>query len=63
MRALWHITGEWDYIIADHSHDGLSSHAIVAAFERDKSGLILKNFGLKIWLRYRFRLLKERLPK
>lgn len=52
-----------DYIIANYSHEGLSSHAIDAAFERDKSGLILKNFGLKIWLRYRFRLLKERLRK
>jgi glycosyltransferase involved in cell wall biosynthesis len=50
-----------DYIIANYSHEGLSSHAIDGAFEKDRAGIILKNFGLKIWLRYRFRRFKERL--
>ena len=50
-----------DYIIANYSHKGLSSHAVDTEFEKDRSGIILKNFGLKIWLRYRFRRVKERL--
>jgi len=52
-----------DHIIANYSHTGLSSHATDESFENDKSSLILKNFGLKIWLRYKFRLLKEQLRK
>jgi glycosyltransferase involved in cell wall biosynthesis len=50
-----------DHIIANYSHEGLSSHAADEAFEKDRAGTILKNFGLKIWLRYRFRRFKERL--
>jgi glycosyltransferase involved in cell wall biosynthesis len=50
-----------DYIIANYSHQGLSSHAVDDVFEKERAGLILKNFGLKIWLRYRFRRFKEKL--
>ncbi|RWY55792.1 glycosyltransferase family 2 protein [Mucilaginibacter gilvus] len=50
-----------DHIIANYSHEGLSSHAVDEVFEKERGNLILKNFGIKIWLRYRFRLLKEKL--
>ncbi|OOQ60686.1 glycosyltransferase family 2 protein [Mucilaginibacter pedocola] len=52
-----------DLIIANYSHTGLSSHAADPAFERDRQEIILKNFGLKIWMRYRFRRFKEKLKK
>ncbi|MEO7211604.1 glycosyltransferase family 2 protein [Mucilaginibacter sp.] len=50
-----------DHIIANYSHEGLSSHAVDEVFKKERGDLILKNFGIKIWLRYRFRLLKEKL--
>jgi glycosyltransferase involved in cell wall biosynthesis len=50
-----------DHIIANYSHEGLSSHAVDEAFEKDRAGIILKNFGLKTWLRYQFRRFKEKL--
>lgn len=49
------------YIIAKYNHLGISGTAIDGPFEKDKSKLIRQNFGLKIWLRYAFRLLKAKL--
>jgi glycosyltransferase involved in cell wall biosynthesis len=50
-----------DYLIAEYSDSGISGIERDEAFERDKSKLILHNFGLKIWARYLFRLLKSRI--
>jgi glycosyltransferase involved in cell wall biosynthesis len=50
-----------DHVIANYAHTGVSSYKRDAPFEKDKNKLILKNFGIKIWLRYQFRLLKSKL--
>ncbi|WP_183575383.1 glycosyltransferase family 2 protein [Mucilaginibacter sp. X5P1] len=47
-----------DYIICNYNHLGISGRVVDEAFEQDKTGLILKNFELKIGMRYLFRLLK-----
>jgi hypothetical protein len=52
-----------EYIIANYNHTGISATVTDVAFENDKSALILKNFGLKIWARYMFRLLKAKFSK
>ncbi|RVU01807.1 glycosyltransferase [Mucilaginibacter limnophilus] len=49
------------YIIAKYNHLGISGTAIDGPFEKDKTKLIRENFGLKVWLRYAFRLLKAKL--
>ncbi|EHQ28258.1 glycosyltransferase family 2 protein [Mucilaginibacter paludis] len=50
-----------DYVIANFNHNGASSGGEDELFASNKSNLIRQNFGLKIWLRYMFRLFKERL--
>ncbi len=47
-----------DFIICNYNHLGISGRVVDKAFEKDKTSLILKNFGLKIGMRYLFRLLK-----
>jgi len=47
-----------EYIITHFNHTGASGTVRDLAFEKDKSGLILKNYGLKVWLRYFVRKLK-----
>lgn len=49
-----------DYIIAHFNYNGSSGNITDEAFNSDKSSLILKNFGLSIWLRYKIRNLKNR---
>ena len=49
-----------DYTIAKYNDTGISSLVVDKAFEQDKSKLILKNFGIKIWLRYLFRRFKAK---
>jgi len=52
-----------DHIIAYFNHTGVSGTNVDHVFEKDKSKLILRYFGIKIWTRYLFRLLKARLKK
>ncbi|WDF78713.1 glycosyltransferase family 2 protein [Mucilaginibacter sp. KACC 22773] len=52
-----------DYIIAYFNHRGVSGTNVDYVFEKDKSKLILRYFGIKIWTRYLFRLLKAGLKK
>jgi glycosyltransferase involved in cell wall biosynthesis len=47
-----------EYIIAHFNHTGTSGAVRDLAFEKDKSSLILKNYGFKVWLRYLIRKLK-----
>lgn len=49
-----------NYIIALFNHTGSSGRMVDLEFERDKSGLIFKNYGFLIWLRYKIRRLKSR---
>lgn len=51
------------HVIANFADTGASGKSLDWVFEADKSSMILKNFGLKIWLRYRFRLFKEKLRR
>ena len=50
-----------DYIIADFNHTGVSSSGPDDVFFADKSALIRENFGVRIWIRYLFRRIKEKL--
>lgn len=50
-----------DYIIADFNHIGVSSSGPDDVFWNDKASLIRENFGNRIWMRYLFRRLKEKL--
>lgn len=50
-----------EHLIANFNHMGISGTQIDAPFEKDKSGLILKNFGFKIWSRYIFRVIKAKI--
>jgi glycosyltransferase involved in cell wall biosynthesis len=50
-----------DYIIANFNHMGISSGGEDELFAKSKATLIHRNFGMKIWLRYMFRLFKEQL--
>jgi glycosyltransferase involved in cell wall biosynthesis len=50
-----------DHLIANFNHTGVSGTQVDAPFEKDKSALILKNFGFKIWSRYIFRVIKAKL--
>jgi glycosyltransferase involved in cell wall biosynthesis len=49
-----------DYTVAKYNDTGISSIVVDKAFEQDKSKLILKNFGIKIWFRYLFRRFKKK---
>lgn len=49
-----------DYVIANFNHTGISGINIDEPFQKDKPGLIYKNFGFKIWLSYRWHKLKNR---
>ncbi|KAA8484636.1 glycosyltransferase involved in cell wall biosynthesis [Arcticibacter tournemirensis] len=50
-----------DYIIAIFNHTGVSSLKKDLLFEKRKANLILKNYGVAIWLRFLFKKLKARL--
>jgi glycosyltransferase involved in cell wall biosynthesis len=50
--------GYRDIIIANYNHTGISATVVDEPFEKDKAGLILQNFGVKIGLRFMFRKLK-----
>ena len=52
-----------DYIIADFNHTGVSGENRDEELEKNKSRLILENFGPKVWIRYRFREMKAQLRK
>ncbi|MBE9598807.1 glycosyltransferase [Pedobacter sp. MC2016-24] len=47
-----------DLIIANYNHTGISATNKDLAFEKNKSKIILKNFGFGIWARYMFRKIK-----
>jgi len=49
-----------DFVIAKFNHTGLSGVSIDKPFQKDKAGLILKNFGLLTWARYRLHKYKNR---
>ena len=49
-----------EYTIAKYNDTGISSNIIDHEFEKDKSTLILANFGVKIWGRYLFRRFKAK---
>jgi len=48
-----------DLVIAKFNHTGLSGFGADEAFKQDKSNMILRYFGFKIWLKYTFRQLKR----
>ncbi len=50
-----------DFIIADFNETGISSLTKDELFESEKASLILKYFGLSIWMRFQFRELKWKL--
>jgi len=50
-----------NYVIANYNDTGISASVRDEAFEADKSQLIYKNYGLRIWLRYTFRILRSKL--
>jgi glycosyltransferase involved in cell wall biosynthesis len=52
-----------DYTITKYNETGLSAIQKDINFEKDKNHLILKNFGVSIWLRYIFRVFKNSLKK
>jgi hypothetical protein len=48
-----------DYIVANFNHTGVSGESGDEFLAADKSKLIRKNFGFKLWCRYRFREFKR----
>lgn len=50
-----------EYIITHFNHTGISGSKPDEAFEKDKSKLILKTYGVPVWLRYKLRTLKKRI--
>lgn len=50
-----------DHLVANFNDTGVSSLNVDEAFEHDRSAMVLKYFGLKIWLRFMFWRLKKRL--
>jgi len=48
-----------DHILANFNHTGLSGTQIDVHFQRDKAKMILKNFGVKTWLRYKIHKFKH----
>lgn len=49
-----------DYVIAYYNDTGISAVAKDFPFEADKSKMIYQNYGIKLWLRYAFRNLKNK---
>jgi glycosyltransferase involved in cell wall biosynthesis len=49
-----------DYTIANFNHTGLSGTQVDVPFQKAKGSMVYKNFGLMIWLRYRFYKFKHR---
>jgi glycosyltransferase involved in cell wall biosynthesis len=49
-----------DYIIAHFNHTGVSGREKDVEFEKDKSSLILKSYGVIVWIRYFIRTLKRK---
>ncbi|WP_428328553.1 glycosyltransferase family 2 protein [Mucilaginibacter sp.] len=49
-----------DHILANFNHTGLSGSQIDELFQKDKASLILKNFGVKTWIRYQIHKFKHR---
>ncbi len=43
-----------DHLVANFNHTGVSSLNTDTAFEADRSAMVLKHFGVKIWLRFLF---------
>lgn len=43
-----------DYLVANFNQTGISSTSIDSAFEADRSALVRKYFGFKLWLRFLF---------
>ena len=58
-----YIFKHYDYTIARYNDTGISAVRKDANFEADKSQLIRDNFGLAIWLRYKFRMIKSQFLK
>ena len=52
-----------DYTISEYNDTGISATQKDIPFEKDKSKLILENFGFNIWIRYSFRILKSYFKK
>ncbi|OKS84822.1 hypothetical protein RG47T_0257 [Mucilaginibacter polytrichastri] len=48
-----------DFLIAKFNHTGVSSTNIDERFEKDRSGMVIRNFSLWIWLRYQVWKLKK----
>ena len=48
-----------DYVIANFNHTGISGVNIDVPFQKDKPGLVYKNFGFKIWLSYMWHKMKN----
>ncbi len=49
-----------DYVVANFNHTGTSGSKKDLQYDRDKSRLILENFGWAIWARYLFRQWKQK---
>ena len=52
-----------DHLIAKFNHTGISSVSTDRVFERDRPGLVLKYFGIKIWLRFMFWRFKRKIKQ
>ena len=52
-----------DHLIANFNQTGISSMAIDKAFEADRSALVRKYFGSKLWLRFLFWRFKKNLKR
>lgn len=50
-----------DFVICNYNPDGISGRETDTRFEKDKTRLVLQNFGWKIGIRYLFRVLKSRM--
>jgi len=49
-----------DHVLANFNHKGLSGNQVDAVFQKEKAGLILANFGIVTWLRYKIHKFKHR---
>jgi glycosyltransferase involved in cell wall biosynthesis len=49
-----------DYVIANFADTGVSGQSLDHVFEKDKAALVLKNFGVKLWVRFLVRRAKDR---
>ncbi len=52
-----------DHLVANFNQTGVSSTSVDKIFEKDRSGLVRKYFGTKIWLRFLFWRLKNTIRK